>query len=181
LLARVGVARYFLQIPAIFEQQLAFSTTLIFDEPSFRNGIQVSGFIDRPIRELVINLIGQKRRSWYTMTHHALLSTFTARKHGISDRDHFRKLVVLSDHVRYPDVFSDLERQVLRFVDMFVTDPKGWSDDDCAGLKRALFGRRWPTLRSTASGAAGIPILKRSESSSAALEPRHLNALPFVF
>ena len=134
-----NLARYFLQIPAIFEQQLAFSTTLIFDEPSFRNGIQVSGFIDRPIRELVISLIGQKRRSWYTMTHHALLSTFTARKHGIADRDHCRKLVVLTEHVRYPDVFGDLEQQVLRFVDMFATDPKGWGDEDCIGLKRALF------------------------------------------
>ena len=37
-----NLARYFLQIPGIFEQQLYFSTTLIFDEPSFRNGIQVS-------------------------------------------------------------------------------------------------------------------------------------------
>ena len=55
---RIYLARYFLQIPAIFEHQLQFSTTLIFDEPSFRNGIQVSGFIDRPIRELVISFIG---------------------------------------------------------------------------------------------------------------------------
>src|SRR5690242_3859081 len=39
-----NLARYFLQIPGIFEQQLNFSTTLIFDEPSFRNGIQISGF-----------------------------------------------------------------------------------------------------------------------------------------
>src|SRR5260370_40681103 len=60
-----NLARFFLQIPAIFEHQLQFSTTLIFDEPSFRNGIQVSGFVERPIRELVINLIGQRRRSWY--------------------------------------------------------------------------------------------------------------------
>ena len=72
-----NLARYFLQIPAIFEHQLQFSTTLIFDEPSFRNGIQVSGFIDRPIRELVISFIGQRRRSWYTMTHHAVLGTLT--------------------------------------------------------------------------------------------------------
>src|SRR5215469_14588599 len=64
-----NLARYFLQIPGIFEQQLNFSTTLIFDEPSFRNGIQVSGFIARPIRELVISYIGQRRHSWYTMTH----------------------------------------------------------------------------------------------------------------
>ena len=43
-----NLGRYFLQIPAIFEQQLNFSTSLIFDEPSFRNGIQVSNSSNAP-------------------------------------------------------------------------------------------------------------------------------------
>src|SRR5438105_7536946 len=59
-----NLARYFLQIPGILEQQLYFSTTLIFDEPSFRNGLQVSGFIERPVRELAISLVAQRRRCW---------------------------------------------------------------------------------------------------------------------
>ncbi|WP_148287847.1 hypothetical protein, partial [Rhodopseudomonas sp. B29] len=81
-----NLAKYFLHIPGIFEQQLNFSTSLIFDEPSFRNGIQVSGVIDRPVRELVISFIGQRRHSWYTTTHHAVLGTLTANKHGIPDQ-----------------------------------------------------------------------------------------------
>jgi hypothetical protein len=96
-----NLARYFLQIPGVFEQQLAFSTTLIFDEPSFRNGVQVSGFIERPVRELVINLTGQRRHAWYTMTHHAILSTLTARKHGIPDKVFANKLVHLTEHQRH--------------------------------------------------------------------------------
>jgi alkylhydroperoxidase family enzyme len=133
-----NLARYFLQIPGIFEQQLYFSTTLIFDEPSFRNGVQVSGFVDRPVRELVISLIGQRRRSWYTMTHHAVLGTLTARKHGIPDKVFANKLVVLTEHRRFPDAFSPLEREVLKFADAFATNPKSWSDEDCVALKKAL-------------------------------------------
>jgi alkylhydroperoxidase family enzyme len=133
-----NLARYFLQVPGIFEQQLAFSTTLIFDEPSFRNGIQVSGFIERPIRELVINLIGQRRRSWYTMTHHAVLSTLTARKHGIPDKVFANKLVHLTEHRRYSELFTPVEREALKFADAFATNPKEWGDGDCDALKGAL-------------------------------------------
>ena len=133
-----NLGRYFLQIPAIFEQQLAFSTTLIFDEPSFRNGQQVSGFIPRPIRELVINLIGQRRRSRYTITHHAILGTLTARKHGIGDDVYASKLVSLTDHALTKGVFSPLEAAILRFADAFATNPKSWSDEDCDLLKALL-------------------------------------------
>lgn len=133
-----NLARYFLQIPGILEQQLYYSTALIFDEPSYRNGIQVSGFIDRPIRELVISLIGQRRRSWYTMTHHAVLGTLTARKHGIPDQVFANKLVQLTEHTRYKDTFSPLEREILKFADAFATNPKSWTDEDCEALKAAL-------------------------------------------
>jgi alkylhydroperoxidase family enzyme len=142
-----NLARYFLQIPAILEQQLYYSAALIFDEPSFRNGIQVSGFIDRPIRELVISLIGQRRHSWYTMTHHAVLGTLTARKHGISDQVFATKLIQLTEHQRYQDTFSDLERAVLKFADAFATNPKTWTDEDCNALKSAFRDdnkRRYP-------------------------------------
>src|SRR5579862_319028 len=63
-----NLARYFLQIPGVFEQQLNYSTTLIFDEPSYRNGVQVSGFLPRVTRELVISLIAQLRRCRYSLT-----------------------------------------------------------------------------------------------------------------
>lgn len=133
-----NLARYFLQIPGILEQQLYYSTSLIFDEPSFRNGIQVSGFIQRPVRELVINLIGQRRHSWYTMTHHAVLGTLTARKHGISDEVFATKLVQLTEYRQYQETFSPLEREVLKFADAFATNPKTWTDDDCEALKLAF-------------------------------------------
>jgi hypothetical protein len=133
-----NLGRYFLQVPAIFEQQLYFSTTLIFDEPSFRNGIQVSGFIERPVRELVTNFIGQRRRSWYTMTHHAILGTFTARKHGIPDGVFANKLVQLTESAKHPETFNPLEQGILKFADAFATNPKSWTDADCQALRQAF-------------------------------------------
>jgi len=132
------LARYFLQIPGIFEHQLHFSTSLIFDEPSFRNGIQVSGFIARPVRELIISYLGQKRRSWYTMTHHAVLGALTARKHGISDSAYTGKIVHLPEFRDHASLYTEVERRALHFADCFATNTKAWTDRDCADLKGAL-------------------------------------------
>jgi len=63
------------------------STTLIFDKSSFRNGVRMSGYLDRVTRELVISYIAQRRRCWYTMTHHALIGALTARAQGLTDSD----------------------------------------------------------------------------------------------
>ncbi len=133
-----NLGRYFLQIPAIFEQQLNYSTTLIFDEPSFRNGIQASGFVDRVARELVISFIGQRRHAWYTMTHHAVLGYFTAKKHGLSDSEYEAKWSKLTEYVRNLDVYTEVEREILRFADAFATNPKLYTDEDMSRLRTVL-------------------------------------------
>jgi hypothetical protein len=133
-----NLGRYFLQIPAIFEQQLNYSTTLIFDEPSFRNGIQVSGFVDRVSRELVISLIGQRRHSWYTMTHHAVLGYFTAKRHDLSDAEYADKWSNLTDHENKPDLYTAVEREVLRFADAFARNPKAYDDEKYQQLRAVL-------------------------------------------
>jgi hypothetical protein len=51
------LVNFFYICRGVFEKQLYFSTVLIFDEPSFRNGVQVSGFVDRISKELSISLI----------------------------------------------------------------------------------------------------------------------------
>jgi hypothetical protein len=142
-----NLSRFFLQIPGIFEQQLNYSTALIFDEPSFRNGVQVSGFIDRVLREFVISLIARRRRVWYTMTHHAFLGMLTARKHGLSDAQFAGKWLALEDHAEKARLFTRLERAVLAFADAFCTDPKAYGDGQYKELVDALAeenDRRYP-------------------------------------
>ena len=133
-----NLARYFLQIPAIFEQQLNFSATLIFDEPSFRNGIQVSGFVNRVSRELVISFIAQRRHCWYSMTHHAVLGYFTAKKHGLTDDEYAAKWSNLDQFRQHREVYSDVELKVLEFAEAFSGNPKSYTNEQYDGLRAAL-------------------------------------------
>lgn len=133
-----NLARYFLHIPGIFEQQLDFSTTMIFDEPSFKNGVQISGFLDRVGRELAISLTAQRRRCWYSMTHHAVLGRLTAMKHGLNERQYVEKWGDLVEHSKHSGCYTRVERAVLEFADAFATDPKGYTDGQYGELRDAL-------------------------------------------
>ncbi|MEN8800605.1 MAG: hypothetical protein ABF297_01395, partial [Thiogranum sp.] len=133
-----NLGKFFLHIPAVFEEQLDFSTTLIFDEPSFRNGVQMSGFVDRVTRELVISYIAQHRRAWYSMTHHALLGAITARKHGLTDDAIAAKWSHLLEYQSHSQAYTRLERAALRFAEAFSSNPKSYTDADYKELRAAF-------------------------------------------
>jgi hypothetical protein len=144
-----NLGRFFLQIPGVFEQQLNFSTTLLFDEPSFCNGVQRSGFIDRVVRELVISYIAHRRRCWYSMTHHAILGKLTASKHGLSDKDYTAKWSHLTEYKQSPNIYTRVERAALAFAEAFATNPKAYTDVQFNELKAALMEdnrRRYPEV-----------------------------------
>jgi len=143
-----NLGRYFLHIPGVFEQQLNYSTTLTFDEPSFRNGVQMSGFVDRVQRELVISYTAQSRRCWYSMRHHALLGYLTAKKHGLSDATYVDKWSNLLNFRNAGDTYSDAELAILEFAEAFGSDPKRYTDAQYAKLRAALLEdsqARYPT------------------------------------
>jgi alkylhydroperoxidase family enzyme len=133
-----NLGRYLVQIPGVLEKQLDYSTTLIFDTPSFRNGVQISGFVDRVTKELVTNAIAQRRRAWYTMTHHAFLGMQTARRYGTAPDKMAQKMLHL-DAPSSPGIFERHERAALIFANKFATDPQSYSDQDFAEF-RAAFG-----------------------------------------
>jgi alkylhydroperoxidase family enzyme len=179
-----NLGRFFLHIPAVFETQLGYSTALIFDEPSFRNGGQMSGFVDRVTRELVISHIAQRRRSRYSMTHHALLGALTARQHGLDDAAIAAKWSHLLDYRDQAKTYTAVERAALRFAEAFATDPKTYTDDDYRDLRTALtddnrrrFGaeRRWQAQLAAAraeharvTGTGGGPGAAREAAARAA-------------
>jgi alkylhydroperoxidase family enzyme len=143
-----NLARFLLWIPGTYEQQLNYSTTLIFDEPSFKNGIQISGMLDRITRELVISLIAQKRHCWYSMNHHAALGKLTANKHRLSDEEFIQKWVNLTEFDKHQEVYSRLELAVLLFAEAFCTNPKKYTESQYRELRAALAednSRRYPS------------------------------------
>src|SRR5262245_35479508 len=139
-----NLGRYLVQIPGVLEKQLDYSTSLIFDTPSFRNGVQISGFVDRVTKELVTNTIAQRRRAWYTTTHHAFLGVQTARRYrdapgyGTAPDKMVQKLLYLDSPLK-PGVFDRHERAALNLATKFATDPQSYSDQDFAEF-RAAFG-----------------------------------------
>jgi hypothetical protein len=133
-----NLGRFFLWIPGAFEQQLNYSTTLIFDEPSFRNGVQMSGMLDRVSRELAISLIAHKRRCWYSMTHHAVLGKLTAKKQGLTDQQFIDKWVNVGEFDKRPEVYTKLELAILSFANSFCTNPKKYTDNQFQQLRSAL-------------------------------------------
>ena len=133
-----NLGRYLVQIPGVLEKQLDYSTTLIFDTPSFRNGVQISGFVDRVTKELVTNAIAQRRRAWYTMTHHAFLGMQSALRYGAAPDKMAQKMLHL-DAPSTPGIFDRHERAALIFANKFATDPQSYSDQDFAEF-RAAFG-----------------------------------------
>ncbi|HSQ19735.1 MAG TPA: hypothetical protein VLR92_05115 [Blastocatellia bacterium] len=132
-----NLGRYLVQIPGVLEKQLDYSTSLIFDTPSFRNGVQVSGFVDRVTKELVTNAIAQRRRAWYTMTHHAFLGMQSARRYGTAPDKMAQKMLHL-DAPSTPGIFDRHESAALIFANKFATDPQSYSDQDFAEFRTAF-------------------------------------------
>src|SRR6516225_6701707 len=101
-----NLGKYLVQIPGVLEKQLDYSTSLAFDTPSFRNGVQISGFVDRVTKELVTNAIAQRRRAWYTMTHHALLGMQTALRYRTTPPEKMAEKMLHLDAPSTPGVFE---------------------------------------------------------------------------
>jgi alkylhydroperoxidase family enzyme len=170
-----NLGRYLVQIPGVLEKQLDYSTTLIFDTPSFRNGVQISGFVDRVTKELVTNAIAQRRRAWYTMTHHAFLGMQTARRYGTAPDKMAQKMLHL-DAPSTPGIFERHERAALIFANKFATDPQSYSDQDFVEFRTA-FGEynqnvfasvERPFLQLRAAREAGAQALVDAKSANEA-------------
>jgi len=134
-----NLGKYLVQIPGVLEKQLDYSTSLCFDTPSFRNGVQISGFVDRVTKELVTNAIAQRRRAWYTMTHHALLGMRTAVTYRTTTPEQMAQKMLHLDAPSTPGVFERHERAALILANKFATDPQSYSDENFAEF-RAAFG-----------------------------------------
>src|SRR6516164_4374078 len=121
-----NLGKYLVQIPGVLEQQLDYSTSLAFDTPSFRNGVQISGFVDRVTKELVTNAIAQRRRVWYTMTHHAFLGMQTAIHYRTTTPEKMAEKMLYLDAPSRPGVFERHERAALILANKFATDPQSY-------------------------------------------------------
>lgn len=171
-----NLGRYLLHIPGVFEQQLNYSATLIFDEGSFKNGVQIAGFVNRTSLELAINTIAQRRQCWYEMTHHSILSRLTANKHGLTEKQYTDKFCNLGQYDEHPECYTRVERAVIEFAHAFATNPKTYTDKQYKELRSALlednearYASEWLWLArlEAAQGARAQALLKNASEKEA--------------
>jgi alkylhydroperoxidase family enzyme len=183
-----NLGRYFVQIPGVLEKQLDYSTSLAFDTASFRNGVQISGFVDRVTKELVTNAIAQRRRVWYTMTHHAFLGMQTALRYRTTTPEKMAQKMLHLDAPSTPGVFERHERAALILANKFATDPQSYSDEDFAEF-RAAFGeynqnvytsteRPFAQLRAAREARAQALVDNKSASEADSLARKAADGVP---
>jgi len=183
-----NLGRYFVQIPGVLEKQLDYSTSLAFDTPSFRNGVQISGFVDRVTKELVTNAIAQRRRAWYTMTHHAYLGMQTALRYRTTTPEKMAQKMLHLDAPSTPGVFDRHERAALILANKFATDPQSYSNEDFAEF-RAAFGeydqnvyasteRPFAQLRAAREARAQALVDNKSASETDSLARKAADGVP---
>jgi alkylhydroperoxidase family enzyme len=137
-----GLGALLLNHPELARHEAPYSLPLLFNEDEYRNGVNTSGFIDRRLKELVIQKVYRLTRNRYGIEHHTMfLFNEYARQYGVGPRhpnfddeqaaaavrratDAFSNAILhLREHEKHPDAFTDLERTLFSWVEAVVTRP----------------------------------------------------------
>ena len=160
-------------LPRLMETEAEYANTFIFDQATFRNRsefdepgrvpdrkyvvpeeIQVAGFNDRFLKELVISKTSLLNRSLYSITHHGFLGFVLYSVAGRQAEAH-EKYLHLHEHAKFPDVYTEREHAVLDFTVKVTRDPHAVTD--------AEFDRLRAILRLHNSGDGELGALSEAE------------------
>src|SRR5262249_47274334 len=130
-------------LPDAGREEVFYSLALMFNEDQTRNGTLVAGFVDRVLKELLIQKIYRLNRSRYGLEHHTLFA-YTEflrrygggnfRRAGMSDADARRateraltecteKLLYVHEANKHPEKYSPVELAAFAWVDAVVLRP----------------------------------------------------------
>ncbi|MCP4074018.1 MAG: carboxymuconolactone decarboxylase family protein [Hyphomicrobiales bacterium] len=151
-----NLCRVMAYLPRLMETEVPYANSVIFDQEAFRDrcefdepgrvpdrkyvvsgSIQVSGFNDRFLKELVISKTSLLNRSLYSITHHAFLGYALYSTAGRGDEAH-EKYLHLHEHHAHPDVYTPREMAVLSYTTKVTRDPHGVTDDEFNALRWVL-------------------------------------------
>jgi alkylhydroperoxidase family enzyme len=130
-------------LPDAGREEAFYSLALMFNEDQTRNGTLVAGFVDRVLKELLIQKIYRLNRSRYGLEHHTLFA-YTEflrrygggnfRRAGMSDTDAQRateraltecteKLLYVHEANKHPEKYSPVELAAFTWVDAVMLRP----------------------------------------------------------
>lgn len=123
--------------PRLTQTEVPYANSFIFDPPTFRGGVQQTGFNSRFLKELVISRTSLVNRSAYSVTHHSLIGMGLYSEAGCRSLGH-QKYKQLHEHEKHLDLYTPLEQAVLNYTVKLARDEHSVTDSDFASLREAL-------------------------------------------
>jgi len=130
-------------LPDAGREEAFYSLALMFNEDQTRNGVLVAGFVDRVLKELLVQKVYRLSRSRYGLEHHTVfaydefLRSYGGggyRRPGTSDADARRateralkecteKLLYVHEANKHPEKYSPVELAAFAWVDGVILRP----------------------------------------------------------
>jgi alkylhydroperoxidase family enzyme len=123
--------------PSLAITEVAYANAFIFDTDVFNNGRLFAGFLDRPMKELLISRTSLFNRSRYSVTHHSFIGYSLFKGLG-REEEGFRKYLHLHIHESHRELYTTRENACLDYALKVARDPHEVTDDEFNCLKHAL-------------------------------------------
>jgi alkylhydroperoxidase family enzyme len=123
--------------PSLTITEVPYANAFIFDIDVFNNGKQFAGFLERPLKELLISRTSLYNRSRYSVTHHSYIGYALFKRLG-REEEGFRKLLHLHMHESHRELYTARENACLDYAVKVARDPHEVSDDEFNCLKHVL-------------------------------------------
>jgi len=123
--------------PRLAHTEVEYANSFIFDPVTMMGDLQIAGFNDRFLKELVISRTSLVNRARYSITHHSLIGMKLFTDAGRREEGH-AKLLHLHEHEKYPNIYTGRERVVLDYTVKVTRDAHLVSDQEFAELRSTL-------------------------------------------
>jgi alkylhydroperoxidase family enzyme len=123
--------------PLLTITEVPYANSFIHDVDVFNNGRLYAGFLDRPLKELVINRTSLFNRSRFSITHHTYSAVALFQRLGREEDGH-RKLLHLHEHEEHREAYTLREKVCLDYAVKVCRDAHDVTDDDVERLRNAL-------------------------------------------
>jgi|WetSurMetagenome_2_1015567.scaffolds.fasta_scaffold64952_1 alkylhydroperoxidase family enzyme len=117
--------------------EVPYTNSFIFDIDVFNNGRLFAGFMDRPMKELLISRTSLFNRCRYSVTHHSCIG-YSLFKQLDREDEGFRKMLHLHKHESHSSIYTAREMACLNYAVKVALDPHEVTDDEFTSLKHVL-------------------------------------------
>jgi len=134
--------------PRLAHTEVEYANSFTFDPVTLVGDLQIAGFNDRFLKELVISRTSLLNRARYSVTHHSFIGMklYTDANRRLEGH---AKLLNLHEHEKHPDKYTHRERVVLDYTVKVTRDAHLVSNQEFSELRSTLatHNRQDPRLK----------------------------------